>query len=146
MVVEQRFAEGDALAQVIGHVVDQPTTAELACGHGEALFLELLHLVDEAHVLFADAVALRNAHTVKEDLAGVGGMVADLANLVHLDARQQLSVLAQRHDDERLVLVAGAVAGVGEQADPVGLQGIGDPHLRAVDDVVITIFARTGLE
>ena len=39
-----------------------------------------------------------------------------------------------------------AVAGVGQQADPVGLGAVGDPHLAAVDDVVVAVGARIGLD
>ena len=39
-----------------------------------------------------------------------------------------------------------SVAGVGEQADPVGLRAVGDPHLAAVDDVVVAVGARVGLD
>jgi hypothetical protein len=45
----------------------------------------------------------------------------------------------QRHDDQALVLVRRAVAGVGQQAAPVGLHAAGDPHLAAVDEVVVAV-------
>src|SRR5262249_24713925 len=51
-----------------------------------------------------------------------------------------------RHDDERLVHVDRAFAGVAEQAEPVRLRRVGDPHLRAVDDVVAAVLARGRLE
>ena len=38
------------------------------------------------------------------------------------------------------------VAGIGEQADPVGLHAVGDPHLAAIDDVVVAVGARIGLD
>ena len=40
----------------------------------------------------------------------------------------------------------GAVAGVGEQADPIGLRAVGRPHLAAVDDVVGAVVARVRLD
>ena len=36
----------------------------------------------------------------------------------------------------------GAVAGIGEQAHPVGLGAVGDPHLAAIDDVIVAIGSR----
>ena len=38
------------------------------------------------------------------------------------------------------------VTRVDEQAQPVGLHGVGDPHLAAVDDVVVAVLARGGLD
>ena len=49
-------------------------------------------------------------------------------------------------DDERFVFVRGAVRGVAQQADPVGLGAVGDPHFGAADDVVVAIAPRAGLE
>ena len=45
-----------------------------------------------------------------------------------------------------LFLCAGALAGVGEQAHPVGLQAVRDPHLGAVDDVVAAVLPRGRLD
>jgi hypothetical protein len=39
-----------------------------------------------------------------------------------------------------------AIAGIGEQTDPVGLHAVGDPHLAAVDNVIVAIRARAGLD
>ena len=39
-----------------------------------------------------------------------------------------------------------AVAGIGEQADPVGLDAVGDPHLAAIDDVIVAVGAGIGLD
>ena len=47
----------------------------------QPLLLELQHLVGEALALLADAVALRHAHIVEEDLRGVGGAHAELVEL-----------------------------------------------------------------
>ena len=32
-----------------------------------------------------------------------------------------------------------SIGGIGQQADPIGLQPIGDPHLAAIDDIIPTI-------
>jgi hypothetical protein len=82
-----------------------------------------------------------NAHAVEEQQRGVGRVHADLVDLLLGDPGQ-----VHRHDDQALVLVHRAVAGIGEQAAPVGLQAVGDPHLAAVDDVVAAVLARGGLQ
>ena len=83
-------------------------------------------------------------------MTGVAREHADLANLVHRDAGNEFSVLAQSHHDQALVVVLATVrsglAGVGEQAHPVGLQAVGDPHFFAVDDVVVTILLGEGAQ
>ena len=83
---------------------------------------------------------LRHAHVVEEQLRGVAAVHADLVDLLPRDAGR-----VHRHHDQALVLVRRAVAGVGQQAAPVGLHAVGDPHLAAVDDVVAAIAARRGL-
>jgi hypothetical protein len=45
-----------------------------------------------------------------------------------------------------LFLCAAPFRGVGQQAAPVGLHAVGDPHLRAVDDVVVAVLLGAGLE
>ena len=100
------------------------------------------HLVDEAVAFLADAVALGHAHAVEENLRGVRGMHAQLVEL----ARHGDAFRFHRQADQRLVAMRRAVAGVGEQAHPIGLRAVGDPHLAAVDDVVVAVGARIGLD
>jgi hypothetical protein len=83
----------------------------------------------------ADAVAQRHAHIVEEDLRGVGGAHAELVEL----ARDLHALGLHRQADQRLVAVRRSVAGVGEQAHPVGLRAVGGPHLAAIDDVVAAV-------
>jgi len=99
----------------------------------QPLLLELQHLVDEARTLLPDAVALRHAHVVEEDLRGVGGTHAELVE----PGRERNARPIRRHDDQRLVQVRLALAGVREQAQKIGLGGIGYPHLAAIDHVVV---------
>ncbi|MNV48735.1 hypothetical protein D3C71_1406570 [compost metagenome] len=89
---------------------------------------------------------LRHAHAIEKHLGGVRRAIAHLAYLVHFDAGTQPAVLAQRHDDERLVAMRGAVRRIGQQAHPVGLGGVGDPHLGTVDHIVPAVLAGAGLE
>ena len=108
----------------------------------QPLLLELDHLVGKAHAFLADPVALRHPHLVEEDLRGVGRAHPHLVEF----SRDLHALALHRHADQRLVAMLGAVAGIGEQADPVGLDAIGDPHLAAIDDVVVAVGARVGLD
>ena len=143
LLVGQRGAEHLALLRPFDGLRDAVVhRRERTGGAPQALFLELLHLVDEALALFADAVALRHAHVVEVDEAGVARVHADLADLLGLlDAGQ-----VHRHHHERLVAVHRALAGVDQHAHPVGLQAVGDPHLLAGDEVVVAVLLRIGLQ
>ena len=111
-------------------------------GCPQALFLKLHHLVGKAHAFLADAKALRHPHIVKMDHAGVAGHHADLADFFGASDTRHV----HGHNDEAFVFVCGPFAGVGQQAHPIGLQAVGDPHLAAVDDVVATVFACCGFD
>ena len=107
----------------------QLVSAWIAVRRGpQALFLELLHLVDEALAFFADAIALRHAHLVEVDQAGVATTSCRSCVIfcATLDARASFIGTARSGD---LFLCAGAFAGVDQHAHPVGLQAVGDPHL-----------------
>src|SRR6185437_715132 len=136
LVVEDALAEGLAAARVLDGVLDDALHLDEPARRGpQPLLLELLHLVDEAHALLADAEALRHAHAVEEDLRRVGGAHAELVEL----ARDLDALLLHRHADQRLVAVDRALAGIGEEAHPIGLRAVGGPHLAAVDDVVAAV-------
>jgi hypothetical protein len=94
-----------------------------------------------SRALLADHMALRHAHVVEEQLGGVGGVHADLPDLAAAD-----SLAVHRHHDQRLVLVRRAFRGVGQQAAPVGLHAVGDPHFAAIDHIVAAVLARRGLQ
>ena len=104
----------------------------------QPLLLELQHLHHEAHALLADAIALRHAHVVEEDLAVSLARMPSLSSFVPI-CTPLVFVGTQISD---LFLWTGAFAGVGEQAQPVGLRAVGDPHLAAVDHVVAAVPAR----
>src|SRR5262249_59374652 len=98
--------------------------------------------IGDALALLSDAVALRHAYLVEEDLRGVGGAHAELVEL----ARDLDALGLHRDADQALVLVHGPLGRVGEQADPVGLRAVRGPHLAAVDDVVRTVLAGRRLD
>jgi hypothetical protein len=100
----------------------------------QPLFLELHHLVGEAHALLADAVALGHAHIGEMDLRGVGTAHADL-----VDACARSTPLAfigtQISDLLRCAGPSPVLASRQTQSACV----VGDPHLAAVDDVVVAV-------
>ena len=102
-------------------------------------YLELQHLVDEAHALLAYGVGLGHPHVLEVDDGGVGGVHTDLVDLLCPDYTGSV----HGDDDERLVLVRlAAFARVGQKAHPIGLQAAGNPHLLPVDDPVVAPFHR----
>ena len=50
------------------------------------------------------------------------------------------------HHDQRFVLVRCALRGVHQQAAPVGLHAVGNPHLAAIDDEIIAVASRVGFD
>ena len=101
LVVQHRFPKRLALARVVNRLVNQPIqrTQRARCSP-QPLFLKLHHLEHETHALLPNQVTAWHAHVVKEQLRGVAGVHADLANFLARDAGR-----VHRHDDERLVLV-----------------------------------------
>ncbi len=100
--------------------------------------MELVHLLLEATAGFTDDVRCRDAHVIEHKF---GGVAASIAHLVDLAADAE-SRRIRRHDDQaHPVIIAGLrrVIGAGEQADPVSLRAVGDPHLATVDDPVVAI-------
>src|SRR5699024_4301555 len=89
----------------------------------------------------ANTITHWHAHVVEKDDGGVGAALAELVELgLAIDARS-----IQRHHDHGLVLVPAVAAGHAQQAGPIALGAVGDPHFLAVDDVIIAVaFRRRG--
>src|SRR5258706_8284500 len=105
LVVEHAPAEDLPLARVGRRLLDAvEQTLDRVRRGPQALLLELHHLVGEAHAFLADAVALRHAHAVEVDQAGVAGHHADLADLLRAFDPGRV----HRHHDQALVLVRRA--------------------------------------
>ena len=143
LVIQQRHAEHLALAGVVDGLGDQVLAALDGIGGApQALFLELHHLHHEAHAFLADQIALRHAHVVEEHLGGFRAAHAQLVErLVHGDAAGVLG-----HHDQGFVDVGLVVGGVGQQAEEVGAGRVGDPHLGAVDHIVVAVLFGVGLD
>ncbi len=117
-----------------------PETRHVGADH--PLVLELHHLLLEAAADLADRVRHRHAHVLEHELGGVAGAVAHLGDLP-ADAE---AGSGRRHDDHRHAGVAALVARAREQAEPVGLRAVGDPHLAAVDDPVVAVAHGAGAD
>jgi LmbE family N-acetylglucosaminyl deacetylase len=79
LFADERFAEHDAFPDMLyGHV------DHIFCGNvtarqaGEALVLELLHLVDKAFALLTDYVINRYPHVVEKQLGGIAAAHPEL--------------------------------------------------------------------
>ncbi len=143
LVVDQRLAEGPALLAILDGDVDAVLQALDHVGRAEQpFFLELQHLHHEAGAFRADAVALRYADVIEEHL---GGLRTAHAELVQVRTEGNARGLHRDHD-QRLVDVRLVVGGIGEQAHEVGRRRVGDPHLAAVDHIVVAVLARGGLQ
>ena len=80
--------------------------------------------------------------TPSKNLRRVGRAHAELIEL----ARDPDPLRFHRHADQRLVAMFGPVAGIGEQAHPIGLSAVRDPHLAAIDHVIVAVRSRGGLD
>ena len=134
----QRLAEGAALVAVPERVLDEELHAgDRADGRHQPLALEVRHHVVEALVLLAEKIADGNPAILEEEQRGVRGEVADLRQLLR-DA-EPLHVGRERH--QRHAAVSGA-AGAHREGDEVRPTAVRDPHLGAVDHVVVAGPAR----
>jgi hypothetical protein len=112
--------------------------AYVFCTGEKAFLLELLHLIDESPVFFADAITLGYTHFVEEDLRRIGGVHAEfLERALTFDAGS-----GERDNNERLVpMRAVLVVGIAQHAHPIRLHAVCDILLVAGDDVVAAVLA-----
>ena len=83
-----------------------------------------------------------DAHVLEGDAAGIGGALAQVV-LFAADG-DAFGVGVDDKAGEALVALVGV--GVRQDEVPRGLGAVGDPHLGAVDDEVITIAGGAGLD
>ena len=145
LLVGQGSAEHLAALRPFNRLLNAFVQGDERAGCGpQALFLELLHLVDKALAFLANQVALGHAHLVKINQTSVAAVHADLLDFLrHLNAfgERAATTVAHGHHHQAFVFVRRAVAGVDQHAHPVGLQAVGDPHFLAADHVVVAVFA-----
>ena len=124
---------------VLDHHVEQLAhPADRAERHQQPLPGEVGHDHLEAGVLAPEQVLLRHLDVGERELAGVGGVPAEL-----LELRDDL--VAGRvglDDEERDPVVAAGLGRLHRADEQVGADAVGDERLRAVDDVAAVDLAR----
>ncbi|MCY1297391.1 hypothetical protein D9M70_468280 [compost metagenome] len=142
---EDRLAEHAAALGVLqGAFQHRLGAGDAADGDGQPLPGQFLHQVDEALPRqAAQQVLLRHAHVLEEQHGGVLGVQADLAQRLGLAEAGPVGF----HQDQRDVLGALARgAGLGDHDHDVAVGAVGDEGLGAVDDVLVAVQHRAGLD
>ena len=134
-----RLAEGLALAGVAGALVDAALAqAGGQGGHGDPALLQGAQEVAEAGAALAQGVGHRHPARLEDQLAGVGGVPADLP----VGAADPVPGGAGGHDDVGdLVAAVRSLAGHRGDGDQGGAvqAGVGDERLGAVDDPLVAV-------
>jgi len=137
-VLVDRLAEAVALLRVPRHRLEAALAdAEAHRREAEPLDLEVAHHVGDAAALGAEEVVARDAAAVEDQLGHRRGAHAQLGDL---RARREPGELAL--DDER----RDAVVELGVDDEHVRFRAVGDERLAAVEDEVIAVAARDGLQ
>src|SRR5207244_3147569 len=132
-----------ALAAVSDRLVDDQLHARAGRhARDEAFGLEVLHQVHEALILLTEQVPLRDSHVLERELRGVARVVAELLQLL----RDAEALRLRRDEEERATVRAGLRVRLREKGDEVGTRAVRDVRLRAVDDVVVAVLLRDGLD
>ena len=100
------------------------------------------HQVVEALALLAKQVRTRHPDVLEVQFGGVGVVQAHLVELAA--AGETLHVALD--DEQREALVAGVGVGAGHDHDQVGVDARGDERLGAVEDPVVAVAHRRGLD
>ncbi len=147
LILADRPAEHHALAGIVGGLLDEPLgVADALRGDQDALGVHAGQDITKALALFADQVFRRDLQIVEEHLGG---------GVVHHGADRpdgQAVVLRRLHVDDEHREAVGALGrlvlrrGARQQDHQVGVFGAAGPDLLAVDDVVVALAFREGLE
>ncbi|MCY1531410.1 hypothetical protein D9M68_666340 [compost metagenome] len=147
LVLADRAAEHHAVAGVLAGLLDEPAAVADALGGDQgALGVEAVEDVLEALALFADQVLGGDFQVVEEQLVGlVVDHVGDRA-----DGQAVADGLAQVDQEDRhafgLLLHLGQRGGARQQDHQVGVLDTRDPHLLAVDHVLVALAHGAGLD
>ena len=121
-----------ALLRVLDRPLDQPLhRADRADRHQQPLPGEVGHDQFEALVLLAEQVLLWHLDVGEGQLAGVGGVPAELLELLRDLIARHLAL----EDQERDAVVAALLRRLAGADEEVGANAVGDEGLGAVDDV-----------
>ena len=145
LVLPDGLAEALAVLRVAHGVLEGGTRdAGGAGGHLDAADLEPLHELREALALHAaEHGGPRHPVVAEGDLAALDALVAELGQVAaDLEAG---AVLAQQ-DAHAAVRRVGARVGADQDGQQRAAAGVGDPRLRAVDDVVVAVLHGRGAQ
>src|SRR5215471_9007891 len=148
LVFDYRSTKSLAVARVFDRLFDRArATGDAAERRVHALFLKLLHLIDESLAFVADPVSHWDPNVLEVEFGRIGGVHAELLQFLrHRYTLGPFPAFPERHDDQGLVAVDRSFAGIGEHAHPVGLRSAGDERLRTVDHVVVAGAHGAGLD
>ena len=136
-----RLAELGALMDVGNDQVEAGLhQAERACRQHRALVVEAGHQHVDAVADDAEHVLGRHLAILKHDFAGVGAAHAELVEL--LAGRETRKRLLD--DEGGDAAGAGGAVGLGIDHERVGDRPVGDPHLRAVENVAVALLVGAG--
>ena len=143
LMLDDGFAEGHPLARIVaGSLEGRAGHADGLRGDADAPALKVRQRDLVALTFLAQTVLDRHAHVGEGERAGVRTMLAELV----LDRDDLVAGGVGRHDKGGDAALAGVRVGHREKDDDIAVLARGDELLRAVDDVVIAIAARAGLE
>src|SRR5215510_4164404 len=135
LVLRNGLTEGLALLDVADRVLEsRPGEAHAARRHIDAPALEGTHDHREAGVLLAEQVLQRHARILKDEFAGAQPAVAQLLQMAADPEARRALVDEQAGDAPSL---GPRWIGADKHAKQGAVLGVGDKHLRAVDDPLV---------
>ena len=141
--IEHRLAESFPVLGEGNRLVDRALRAALRGDGDRKPFLrQLAHQIFETPAFLAKTVRDRNTHIGKEQFGGVGGVLADLVEIAATGKALPLGF----HKDEGDSIGAARWIGLGDGDDQIGMLAVGDIGLGAIDDVVVAVAPRGGLD
>jgi len=96
----------------------------------------------EALALLAEAVGHRDAHVLEGERGGIRGALAHLVEMLLDDDALRVG----GYDERGQTAVLLRLVGRGEHGEPGRVARVGDEHLRAVEDVLVAVPDRSGLD
>jgi hypothetical protein len=146
LVLADRTIEHDAAFRIIrGTRQRHLAEPDRFGGDQDALRVHAVQDVFEAAALLAKTVFHRDLKILEEQFIGVDGLAAHLLDLVHGDARS-IEIGIEQAEAAGRVLHLFQRRGPRQQQYLVGDLSGGDPDLLAVDDVVVALPLRAGLQ
>src|SRR2546426_7850229 len=144
LVLRDGLPKGLTLLGIADRVLEgRPGQADAARRHIDAPALEGTHDHREARVLLAEQILQRHARVLKDDLARAQPTVAQLLQMAADPEARRALVDEQAGDAPRL---GPRWIGADKHAKHGAVLGIGDKHLRAVDDPLVLLSTCRGTQ